>query len=184
MNMNPIVLIVDDNAEIIEYLTQVLSSRYHVIGAYNGSAALELLEKNSVHLIISDIMMPVMNGFELCKKVKSDFHLSHIPFILLTAKKTMESRIDGLDTGADAYIEKPFSPKYLHAQISNLLENRTKLKEFYANSPVAQLRSIAYSKADEEFLGKLQDFINDNFKNQQLDVELLARAMKMSRPSF
>lgn len=182
--MKPIVLIVDDNPEIIEYLTQLLSSRYDVISASNGSAALQMIEKDSVHLIISDIMMPVMNGFELCKQVKSDFHLSHIPFILLTARKTLESRINGLETGADAYVEKPFSPKHLQAQISNLLENRTKLKDFYANSPVAHLKSIAYSKADEEFLGKLHDFINDNFKNQELDVEQLARAMNMSRPTF
>ena len=182
--MNPVVLLVDDNVEIIEYLTQVLSVKYTVKGAPNGSVALQILGQDSVHLIISDIMMPVMNGFELCQTVKSDFNLSHIPLILLTAKKTLDSRINGLELGADAYVEKPFSPKYLHAQISNLLANRTKLKDFYANSPVAHLKSIAYSKADEEFLGKLHDFINDNLTNQELDVEQLARAMNMSRPTF
>jgi DNA-binding response OmpR family regulator len=182
--MNPVVLLVDDNVEIIEYLTQVLSVKYTVLGASNGSVALQILEKDSVHLIISDIMMPVMDGFELCSTVKSSYNLSHIPLILLTAKKTLDARINGLEFGADAYVEKPFSPKYLHAQISNLITSRTRLKDFYANSPVAHLKSIAYSRTDEDFLGKLHDFINDNLTNQDLDVEHLARAMNMSRPTF
>ncbi|RYD97076.1 MAG: response regulator transcription factor [Sphingobacteriales bacterium] len=182
--MKPVVLMADDNIEILDYLGQVLEPDYTVIAARNGAEALQIIEKDSVHTIISDIMMPVMDGFELCKRVKSNFNLSHIPFILLTAKKTLEARIDGLEFGADAYVEKPFSPKYLLAQVSNLIANRTKLKDFYANSPVAHLKSIAYSRADEEFLGRLHDFINENIRNQELDVEQLARAMNMSRPTF
>src|SRR5688500_8237504 len=119
-------------------------------------------------------MMPVMRGFELCKKLKSSVHYCHIPIILLTAKKTLDSRIEGLETGADAYIEKPFSPKHLQVQIDNLLANRNKLKEFFANSPLAHIKSIAYSRADEEFLEKLNDVIDDNIKNPDLDVEDLA----------
>lgn len=182
--IKPVVLIADDNTEILEYLGQLLEPGYTVASARNGAEALQVIDKDSVHLIISDIMMPVMDGFELCKRVKSNFNLSHIPFILLTAKKTLEARIDGLEFGADAYVEKPFSPKYLLAQVSNLIANRTKLKDFYANSPVAHLKSIAYSRADEEFLGRLHDFINENIRNQELDVEQLARAMNMSRPTF
>jgi CheY-like chemotaxis protein len=98
--MEPVVLIVDDNKEIIEFLSANLNPTYNVLGAYDGEAAMEILEKESVHLIISDIMMPVMNGFELCKKVKSSFNHCHIPIILLTAKRTMEARIDGLELGA------------------------------------------------------------------------------------
>lgn len=182
--MNPVILIVDDNKDIIEFLSDNLKSTYNVLTAANGEIALGLLEKESVHLIVCDIMMPVMDGFQLCKKVKSSFNHCHIPVILLTAKKTLESKIDGLELGADAYVEKPFSPKHLQAQIANLLANRNKLKDFFANSPVAHIKSIAYSKADEEFLEKLNDFINSNLRNQELDVEQLARAMNMSRPTF
>jgi two-component system cell cycle response regulator len=180
----PGVLIVDDNKDIIEFLSENLKSKYSVLSASNGEAALEILEKESVHLIVSDIMMPVMDGFELCKRVKSSFHHCHIPVILLTAKKTLEAKINGLELGADAYVEKPFSPKHLQAQIANLLANRNKIKDFFANSPLVHIKSIAYSKADEEFLERLNEFINENLKNPELDVEQLARAMNMSRPTF
>lgn len=182
--MEPVVLIVDDNKEIVEFLSENLKSKYTVLTASNGEEALQILDKETVHLIVSDIMMPVMDGFELCKNVKSSFNHCHIPVILLTAKKTLEAKIDGLEMGADAYVEKPFSPKHLHAQIANLLANRNKLKDFFASSPLVHIKSIAYSKADEEFLERLTDFINQNLKNQELDVEQLARAMNMSRPTF
>ena len=182
--MEPAILIVDDNKEIIEFLSENLKSKYFVLSASNGEKALEILEKESVHLIVSDIMMPVMDGFELCRRVKSSFNHCHTPVILLTAKKTLEAKINGLELGADAYVEKPFSPKHLQAQIANLLENRNKIKDFFANSPLVHIKSMAYSKADEEFLEKLSDFINANLKNHELDVEQLARAMNMSRPTF
>jgi DNA-binding response OmpR family regulator len=182
--METAILIVDDNVEIIEFLSDNLKSKYSVLSALNGAAAMEIIEKDPVHLIVSDIMMPVMDGFELCKKIKSSLHYCHIPIILLTAKKTLDSRIEGLETGADAYIDKPFSPKHLQVQIENLLANRNKLKSFFANSPMAHIKSMAYSKADEEFLGKLNDVIDDNIKNSDLDVEDLASAMYMSRPTF
>lgn len=182
--MEPSVLIVDDNKEIIEFLTDNLQTKYSVLSAVNGEVALDILEKESVHLIVSDIMMPVMDGFELCKKVKSSFHHCHIPIILLTAKKTMEARIDGLELGADAYVEKPFSPKHLQAQIANLLNNRNKIKEFFASSPLVHIKSMAYSRADEDFLEKLNNIILQNLKDTELDVEQLAREMNMSRTTF
>lgn len=182
--MEPVVLIVDDNQEIIEFLTDNLKPSYSVLSAYNGEAALDVLEKESVHLIVSDIMMPVMDGFELCKKVKSSYHHCHIPIILLTAKKTLEAKIDGLELGADAYVEKPFSPRHLHAQIANLLTNRVKIKEFFASSPLVHIRSMAYSRADEDFLEKLNNIIVLHLKRPELDVEQLAREMNMSRTTF
>src|SRR3989337_3484831 len=124
--MEPAILIVDDNKDIVEFLSEDLKSKYSVLTAADGEVAMQILEQESVNLIVSDIMMPVMDGFELCKNVKSSFNHCHIPVILLTAKKTLESKIDGLELGADAYVEKPFSPKYLHAQIANLLANRHK----------------------------------------------------------
>jgi DNA-binding response OmpR family regulator len=182
--MESVILIVDDNRDIIEFLSENLKVKYSVRSAYNGHGALQILEKETVHLIVSDIMMPVMDGLEVCHRVKSDIHYCHIPVILLTARKTLESRIEGLENGADAYIEKPFSPKHLLAQIDNLLANRNKLKEFFASSPLTHIKSIAYSKADEEFLEKINDVITTNLKNTELDVEFLAKEMYMSRATL
>jgi len=182
--MGSVILIIDDNAEIIDFLSANLKPKYTVRPAYNGATALQILENETVHLIISDIMMPVMNGFEICNRVKSSIDYCHIPVILLTAKKTLDSRIEGLDKGADAYIEKPFSPRHLKAQIDNLLTNRNKLKEFFANSPLTHLKSIAYSKADEAFLEKLNNIILANLKDQELDIEFLAKEMYISRATL
>jgi two-component system, cell cycle response regulator len=182
--MESVILIIDDNAEIIEFLSDNLKSKYEIRTAYNGQNAMEILEHETIHLIVSDIMMPVMDGFEVCNKIKSNINYCHIPVILLTARKTLDSKIEGLEKGADAYIEKPFSPKHLVAQIDNLLSNRNKLKDFFANSPLTHIKSIAYSKADEEFLEKITDIILSNLKNHDLDVEFLAKEVYMSRATL
>jgi len=145
---------------------------------------LAIIETHSIQLIISDIKMPVMDGLEFCNQLKSSLNCSHIPIILLTAKNTLQSKIQGLEVGADAYIEKPFSPEHLKAQIKNLLGNRNKIKEYFATSPLAHMSSMAYSKADEDFLGKLNEFIFNNIENPNLDVDLLAKIMNMSRPTL
>jgi two-component system cell cycle response regulator len=177
-------LLVDDNKEILDFLGDDLAADYSVFTACNGIEALEILSTKPVHLVISDIIMPAMDGFELCRQIKSDIHFSHIPVIILTAKHTLQSKIEGLEIGADAYIEKPFSPKHLHAQIANLLENRSKIKAHFASSPLVHVNTMAYSKADELFLEKLNDEINKNLANLDLDVEQLAEMMNMSRPTL
>ncbi len=182
--MNPVILLVDDNEEILDFLSTDLGDKYKVIAVLNAKDALEVLNKETVHLVISDVMMPDINGFQLCREIKTNIEYSHIPVILLTAKNTMQSKIEGLENGADAYIEKPFSPEYLHVQISNLLINRNKIKEHFANSPLVHIKSMAHSKADEEFLEQLNDIIYENIENAELDVEQLAKKMNMSRPTF
>jgi two-component system cell cycle response regulator len=180
----PAVLIVDDNEEILEFLQDDLGEIYSILTATDGTHALKILAEEVVQLIISDIMMPEMDGFELCAKIKSNFEWSHIPVILLTAKNTLRSKIQGLNHGADAYIEKPFSPEHLAAQVASLLSNRNKVKEYFANSPLAHIKSMAHTKMDEEFLEKLNDCIIENIANDELDVEHLALAMSMSRPTL
>ena len=180
----PIVLLVDDNEEIVEFLADDLSAEYTVLTAGNGLEALEILSNKAVQIIISDIMMPVMDGYELCLRIKSDIHHSHIPVIMLTAKHTFQSKIKGLEIGADAYIEKPFSPKHLQVQIANLLKNRNIIKQYFATSPLVHVNTIAYTKADELFLEKLNDEIYKNMANVDLDVEQLAELMNMSRPTL
>jgi len=180
----PIVLLVEDNKEILDFIAKELSEHYNIIKAHNGKEAIQKLEEETVQLVISDVMMPVMDGFELCKKIKSSFEFSHVPVILLTAKNTLQSKIEGLELGADAYIEKPFSQQHLQAQIQSLLNNRTKVKEYFAKSPLAHIKSIAYSKADENFLDQLNDAIYQNIEDIELDVEQLAKIMHMSKATL
>ena len=182
--MKPVILLVDDNEEIIEFLTTELDEKYHVLKAYNGREALDVLAAETVQLVISDVMMPVMDGFELCRFIKTDLHNSHIPIILLTAKNTLPSKIEGLELGADAYIDKPFSPEHLQVQIANLLINRNKIKEYFASSPLVHIKSMAYSKADEQFLEELNEVVNKHLEDEGLDVEHVARYMNMSRPTL
>src|SRR5688500_13334136 len=106
--MLPTILLVDDEEDILEFLERILSPRYRILATESGDEALKLLDEATVQLIISDVMMPEMYGFELCRHIKSNFEYSHIPVILLTAKNTIQSKIEGLELGADAYIEKPF----------------------------------------------------------------------------
>lgn len=182
--MKPAVLIVDDNEEILEFLADELSEKYLVFTAFNGQEALNILQEEAIQLVISDVMMPVMDGFELCRLIKTNFDYSHVPVILLTAKNTLQSKIEGLEMGADAYVEKPFSPEYLQVQIANLLANRNKIKEYFAHSPLVHIKSIAYSRADEQFLEQLNEVIYQNLEDAGLDVDKLAKIMNMSRPTL
>lgn len=183
-SMRPIILLVDDNPEILDFIADGLTEKYTVIKAQDGQEALKLLETENPDLIISDVMMPGIDGFELCKKIKINFNHSHIPIILLTAKNTMQSKLEGLGVGADAYVEKPFSPEYLEVQIANLLSNRNKIKEHFANSPLVHIKSMAYSQSDEEFLETLNAVIYKNIQNPDLDVEHVASLLNMSKPTL
>ncbi|HWB92438.1 MAG TPA: two-component regulator propeller domain-containing protein [Puia sp.] len=180
----PVILLVEDNREILDFVFRELQCEYTVRRALNGQQALGLLREENVQLIISDIMMPVMDGIELCKTVKTDLEFSHIPIILLTAKNTLHARIEGLEVGADAYIEKPFALEHLKAQVSNLISNRAKIKEYFASSPLVHIKSIGYSKADKQFLEQLDAIIHENLSNMEIDVENLAKLMNMSRATF
>lgn len=180
----PSILIVEDNKEMSHFIADEVNQSYNVLIAGNGAEAIELLKSHSVQLIISDVMMPIMDGFALLKEVKTDIEFSHIPVILLTAKNTLQSRLEGLELGADAYIEKPFSSNLLMAQISNLLSNRDNIRKFYFKSPIANMKSMAYTKADENFLEKLNNIINENISNPDLDVNMIADLMHLSRPTL
>lgn len=180
----PVILIVEDNVEILHYLGRELSASYNVMRALDGQQAVEILQQENVHLVISDIMMPVMDGIELCRKMKNDVQFSHIPIILLTAKNSINSKIEGLEVGADAYIEKPFSLDHLAAQITNLINNRNIIKEYFARSPLTHIKGIAFSKADKDFLEQLNAVILDRIADTNLDVDMLSSMMNMSRPTL
>ena len=125
----PLMLIVDDNEEMLNFLSSSFSAQYSILTAEDGMEALEKLKEHEVTLIVSDWMMPRMDGVEFCKALRADQSISHIPFILLTAKTDTNSKIEGMDCGADAYIEKPFSVQYLEACIKNLLDLRNLLRQ-------------------------------------------------------
>ena len=180
----PIILIAEDNVEILNYLSRELSVSYHVMRALDGKQAVEILEQENVQLVISDIMMPIMDGIELCKRIKTDVQFSHIPIIFLTAKNSINSKIEGLEVGADAYIEKPFSLDHLAAQITNLINNRNIIKEFFARSPLTHIKGIAFSTADKQFLEQLHAIIAERIADSNLDVDLLSSMMNMSRPTL
>jgi CheY-like chemotaxis protein len=126
------ILIVEDNVEMLEFIANELSDEYLIFKAGDGKTALEILNEEIIQLIVCDIMMPNLNGIELCKTVKSTIDFSHIPVILLTAKNNLQAKIEGLESGADAYMEKPFSIEHLRVQLANLLTNRNKIKDFFS----------------------------------------------------
>lgn len=177
------VMVVDDNPEILDFLSKILSEEYFVISASSGEEALQILGKNNIDLIISDVMMEEMDGFELCEKIKTDINISHVPVILLTAKTDTESKIKGLESGADAYIEKPFSPFHLKAQLRNLLKKREKQQKTYASTPLSDLHSAVRNKLDEEFMNKCTDIILNNIEDSEFSVNTLAQELGMSRTS-
>jgi signal transduction histidine kinase/ligand-binding sensor domain-containing protein/DNA-binding response OmpR family regulator len=179
--LKPAVLIAEDQADIRNFLRTELSPYYSIFEAHNGQDALALLQKENFQVVITDIMMPVMDGIELCRKIKTDLQFSHIPVIMLTAKNTLRSKIEGLDVGADAYIEKPFAFEHLKAQITNLISNRMIVKEYFARSPLTHLKGIASTKADSNFLEELNRIIYENIADMELDVDKLSTMMNMSR---
>ena len=180
----PMILVVEDNPDMLAFIRKQLTTEYSVLTAMNGIEALAVLDNHYVNLVVSDVMMPQMDGFELCKTIKSDLSYSHIPVVLLAAKTNIQSKIEGLELGADAYIEKPFSVEYLLANISSLIHNREKLRQTFAKSPFVAANTMALTKADEEFIWKLNDIIQANLHNPEFSMEDMADALKMSRSSF
>lgn len=180
----PTVLVVEDNPDMLAFVMRQLSKEYAVLTATNGEEALRVLDGNYVNLVVSDVVMPVMDGFELCKTIKSDLNYSHIPVILLTAKTNIQSKIEGMELGADAYLEKPFSVEYLQACASSLIQNREKLRKAFAQSPFVAANTMALTKADEDFIKKLNEVIQVNYSNPEFSMDDMADSLNMSRSNF
>lgn len=177
-------LIVDDNKEIVQYLEEYFSKNYHVETAFDGLQALELLEVHQFDLIISDVMMPELDGLHFCKRVKQNINTSHIPFILLTAKTETEQQIKGLEMGADDYMIKPFSSDLLAAKVTNLLRSRKRLKEYYQNNRDIVPENIAFNTLDEEFLKEAIAIIEKHLSDSDFSVDKFSREIGMSRSNL
>jgi signal transduction histidine kinase/DNA-binding response OmpR family regulator len=179
-NTRPNVLLVEDEIEMGKFVANEISGEYNVILAHNGDEALKALKKYNIILVVSDVIMPIINGYELCRQIKSNIEFSHIPVILLTATAHLNAKIQGLDSGADAYIEKPFSTDLLMAQIFNLLKNRVHERQNFISTPLAHFRSVAMNKTDEDFLKKLHSTLIENISENDLSVEKVAELMGIS----
>ena len=174
-------LIIDDSEDMIDFLQSHFRQKYDVVAAQDGIEALDILSKREVGIIISDWMMPRMDGAELCRRVRRNPQTSHIPFVLLTAKTDDESKVEGMDVGADIYIEKPFSIEYLEACIRNMLQMRRHLMKKFSSQPLEPVTEIAHNPTDNEFLVKMNKIIEENFSNSELNVNFLADKMNISR---
>ncbi len=181
----PLVLVVEDDPAIRNFVAgSFQSDLYNVVTAANGRQALQLLEEKEVDLILSDWMMPEMDGVEFCRAVKSNLAFSHIPFILLTAKGSREAEIEGIETGADAYIMKPFKWKHLIAVARNLIESREQLRQKYAEQPQSEVGVLTTNIQDKEFMENVVKIIEDRIMDPQFSVEELSRDLSMSRSNL
>ena len=178
------ILIIEDNPEVRKFIKDLLFENYKVYEAENGDAGFNTAIEVSPDLIISDIMMPVMDGIELCRKIKTDARTSHIPVILLTARTAVTFKYEGLETGADDYITKPFSAQYLLLRIRNLIKQRNVLREHFKREAICDPGSITVTSIDEKLLKKAVDYITENISEPSVNVNTLSEYLGLSRVHF
>lgn len=178
------ILIAEDNEELRQYLSNGLSAQFNLIEAENGQQALDLLKDNDVDLILSDVMMPVMDGIKLCKSVKQNLRTCHIPVYLLSAKVDVKYQLKGLQVGADDYIPKPFSMEVLIAKILNMLRTRYRIFEHFSNTAEIEPDKITSNAMDEEMLKKAIAIVEKNISNVEFSTEQFASEMNMSRSNL
>ena len=178
------ILIVDDNSELRIFIKECLSDKYTVTEANNGIEALKIIENKNIDIIISDIMMPVMDGLELCNELKSNIAYSHLPLILLSAKTDTSTKIEGLKKGADIYMEKPFSIEQLEAQIASIIENRDKIRKNFIESPLQYFKQNPDNKDNIDFIQKLNTFILENMSDEHFSIDNIASQFAISRTNL
>ena len=179
-NKKPVLLLVEDNIDIMVQLTDNFQSKYNIKLASDGVVGLKKATEIIPDLIITDLMMPFMDGIEMCNRLKNDERTSHIPVIMLTAKVTIEDKIFGLQTGADDYIPKPFHLAELKARVENLIEQRRKLRERFSKEITLQLSDISVTSLDEKFLRKAVTLVEQNLNDEHFDVPKFREEMNMS----
>ena len=177
----PLVLIVEDNNDLRHFIYETIERNYQVIEAANGKEGYEKAMIEIPDLIISDVMMPVMDGFKMTGELKRNSHTSHIPVILLTAKAGQQHKVEGLETGADDYLTKPFDAKELLVRIQNLIQQRKLLRKKFAGQILLKPSEIAVNSADEKFLTNVMQAIEKNMGEEDFGVEELAKEVAMSR---
>lgn len=179
----PLLLLVEDNQDVLYYLQSFLKENYQLLIADNGQIGIDLAIEHIPDIIVSDVMMPQKDGFELCETLKQDQRSSHIPIILLTAKATLEDRISGLSFGADAYLAKPFSKEELLIRLQKLIEGRQLLQQYYTQNKQTSKTNKPNPQQEKEqaFLTQLHEIINSNLNNSAFDIPQLCLAIAMSK---
>ncbi|MBK7499718.1 MAG: response regulator [Ignavibacteriales bacterium] len=180
-NSKPLLLFVEDQIEVRDYVLGLLKEDYNVLQAENGKAGFDVAINSLPDLIISDVMMPVMDGIELCKKLKTDWKTSHIPVILLTAKATHQSKLEGLEFGADDYLTKPFDFEELSIRIKNLITQRKHLKEKFSKEISLNAESFTTNNLDKDFIEKINKIIETHLQDENFTSENLAQELFVSR---
>lgn len=179
------VLIVDDDADVIHYLKELLIPHYEVLSRFDADSAFVVMKEEAPDVIISDVLMPGKTGYELCRMIKDNMQMSHIPVILLTAKATVADQVQGLDCGADAYVTKPFEPQYLLALIHSQLKNRENIRAILSKvTDVEELEENALSPQDNAFMNELYQLMENELSNSELDVSRMTELLHISRTKF
>ncbi len=183
--IKPIVLIIEDNVDVKDFIVESIEHSYRTLEAVNGKEGLQKCFKSMPDLVISDVMMPEMDGLEFCRRLKADTRTSHIPVVLLTAKTSIEQKLEGLDTGADAYITKPFDAEYLIKRVDKIIENRQTLRSVYQGKlKEVSAPKITTNQADEAFLNQVNQIIEINMTDSAFRVEDLHSQIGISRTHF
>ena len=179
------ILVVDDDTEVAHYLKVLLSPAYRVICRFNAEDAFKAVSEEAPDLVLSDVVMPGTDGYTLCRKIKEDLQLCHTPVILVTAKANMEDQVEGLNTGADAYVTKPFDPTYLQALIQSQLKNREKVRALLGrNTQTDAIADDVLSPQDNAFMTELYSLMENELSNPELDISHMTELLKISRTKF
>lgn len=179
-----LVLVVEDEPELRRFICETLESNYSVLVAENGAEGYKLALEHQPDIVLTDVMMPEMNGIELCGKLKENFATNHIPLIMLTARTAPENKLEGYTFGADAYIEKPFNMEYLHLRINNLINARNNTREKVMRELITQPEEISVDSEDDKMLRKIREVLEENISNSEFDVETLSKQFYLSRCHF
>jgi len=187
-NEKPVLLVIEDNADIREYISDSFSDSFEVITANNGEEGCKAAFAYIPDIIVSDIMMPVMDGIIFCQQIKDDVRTSHIPVILLTAKDSLQDKEEGYKSGADSYLTKPFSASLLHSRINNLLETRKKMAKQFSLNSNQEDKSVKFkeslNKLDHDFLENLTNLIEENLESEKVDISYLSNKLCMSNSTL
>jgi len=178
------ILLIDDNTELLSVMKEMFRERYSVLTAVDGKQAWDKLNNNEVDVIICDVMLPDVNGWELCTRIKGDLRFNHIPVIILTAKNGIDDRIASYEAGADGYIAKPFELKILFARVDNLVRASKMRQAAFRKEENLNLESLAYPSADKQFLQSIIDSIEQHLEEAEYDLEQLATEMHMSKSTL
>jgi two-component system, sensor histidine kinase ChiS len=175
-----IILVVEDNHDVRTYIREQIEDEYHTVEALQGEQGLSVAQEMVPDLIITDVMMPKMDGYQFCKAIRTDEKTSHIPIIMLTARGGLDDKIEGIESGVDAWLTKPFSTKELRATVKNLILQRIQLRKRFSKSMIIKPSEVSVVSADQAFLEKVIRTIESNFEDEQFSVEVLAENVTMS----